>query len=48
VELEITPEPPEPVRRAIEAALAHGEATDAGDAWWRAGVEEFAGEREER
>jgi hypothetical protein len=39
-ELEIRPEPPAPVRRAIEQAVGlANEAAEAG-AWWRAGVEE--------
>jgi len=39
VDVAIEPEPPEPARRAIVAALA--EAREGGDsAWWRAGVEE--------
>jgi hypothetical protein len=42
MELEITPEPPEPVRRAIEIAL--GERDGAGpSAWWAAGVAESVG-----
>jgi hypothetical protein len=39
MELEITPEPPEPVRRAIELALADADER-AESAWWRAGVDE--------
>jgi hypothetical protein len=40
MELEIRPDPPESVRRAIEAALAAADAPEPGSAWWRAGVDE--------
>jgi hypothetical protein len=40
MELEIRPEPPESVRRAIEAALADADEAEPGSAWWRAGVDE--------
>ncbi len=42
LELEITPEPPEGEREAVEAAVARLLAGDEGrvSAWWRAGVEE--------
>ena len=39
MDVEIEPEPPEPVRQAILSALAEAEA-DNGSAWWRAGIEE--------
>jgi hypothetical protein len=37
VELDVRPEPPEPVRRAIVAALA-ATADESPSAWWRAGL----------
>jgi hypothetical protein len=41
MELEIRPEPPDPVRRAIEAALAEGAGDGSHESpWWRAGVDE--------
>jgi hypothetical protein len=46
VELEIEPEPEEELRRALAAALERGrseEAAQAGDAWWRAGIEQATG-----
>lgn len=44
MELEIHPEPSEPVRRAIAAAIAAGEERELESAWWRAGVEETLAE----
>jgi hypothetical protein len=41
VQLEIRPEPPEPVRRAIAAALAAAREPGQESAWWRAGLEEL-------
>jgi hypothetical protein len=38
MDVDISPEPPEGVRRAIVAALA-AERQDGVSAWWRAGVE---------
>ena len=42
IELEITPEPPEGEREAVEAAVTRLFARDGGrvSAWWRAGIEE--------
>ena len=37
MELDVRPEPPEPVRRAIVAALAATEG-ERPSAWWRAGL----------
>ncbi len=42
MELEIRPQPPEPVRRAIIEALATVEKREPESAWWRAGVDETA------
>jgi hypothetical protein len=38
VEIDVRPEPPEPVRRAILAALESARETDGVPAWWRAGI----------
>jgi hypothetical protein len=38
MEVEIRPEPPEPVRDAIVAAIALAHAGEAEDPWWRAGL----------
>jgi hypothetical protein len=38
MELEIRPEPPEPVRDAIALAVALARADEPESAWWRAGV----------
>jgi hypothetical protein len=38
--LEIRPEPLEPVRRAIEVAVAAANEPGVESGWWRAGVEE--------
>jgi hypothetical protein len=40
VELEIRPDPPEDVRRAIAAALEASREAERESAWWRAGVGE--------
>jgi hypothetical protein len=46
VELKIVPDPPEPVRRALVAALSEASSADSSasrsgsSAWWRAGVAE--------
>jgi hypothetical protein len=40
MELEIRPDPPEDVRRAIAAAIAASREADPGSAWWRVGVDE--------
>jgi hypothetical protein len=40
IELEFRPDPPEPVRRAIVAALEAVREDEEADAWWRAGVAE--------
>ena len=38
MEIDVRPEPPEPVRRALVAALEAVRAEQAESAWWRAGV----------
>jgi hypothetical protein len=38
VEIEVQPEPSEPVRGAIAAALAAVEGGEPESAWWRAGI----------
>jgi hypothetical protein len=40
VNVEIDPEPPEPVRKAIVAALAADEQVAQESLWWRVGVDE--------
>ena len=45
MEVEIVPEPPEEVRRAIEVALAPASPADAPGAWWRAGLEDAGEDR---
>ena len=38
MEIDVRPEPPEPVRRAIIAALEAARDGDGVSAWWRAGL----------
>jgi hypothetical protein len=40
MDLDIRPEPPEPVRRAIAAALESARTEEVGSPWWRAGLPE--------
>jgi hypothetical protein len=41
VEIELKPDPPEPIRRAILTALADARGEDGGESrWWRAGIDE--------
>jgi hypothetical protein len=40
MEVEIRPEPPEDVRRAIELALAAAAVGERVSPWWQAGIEE--------
>jgi hypothetical protein len=41
VDVELEPDQPDPVSRAISAALAGGEAEP--DPWWQAGIDEALG-----
>jgi hypothetical protein len=47
VELEIRPDPPDEVRRAIAAALESSREGEPESAWWRAGVDESLADEED-
>jgi hypothetical protein len=47
MELDVRPEPPEPVRRAILAALEQASEREPESAWWRAGVAESLAEADD-